>query len=261
MNWRAAVNTALSSLFEPPCAACTRVLPNPLDGAVCEACWDQVRSAAAPLVEVRSGDQALDALCAIGEYEGRLRDIIHALKYDRRRSIAPPLGSMMRAAAAPLLHDAHVVVPVPLHPSRQRARGFNQAEDLARALGPPVRRLLRRVIATAPQVELPATERHRNVRDAFAVSFPARIPFPTGMRFPTRIALPARMTLPTRLRARASARQASLPTGSSLPAVIVLVDDVSTTGATLNACALVLKSAGAREVRAVTAARVATARR
>lgn len=251
MNWRAAANTALSSLFEPPCAACSRVLPNPLDGAVCEACWDQVRSAAAPLVEVRSGDQALDALCAIGEYEGRLRDIIHALKYERRRSIAPPLGSLMRTAAAPLLHDAHVVVPVPLHPSRERSRGFNQAEDLARALGPPVHRLLRRVVATIPQVELPATERHRNVRDAFVASFPIRAFFPTRGSLPTRILFPTRIQLPTR---------APLPTRVPLPAVIVLVDDVSTTGATLNACARVLKSAGAREVRAVTAARVATAR-
>lgn len=240
MNWRAAANAALSSLFEPPCAACARVLPNPLDGAVCEACWAQVRAAAVPLVEHRSEIETLDALCAIGDYEGRLRDIIHALKYDRRRSIAPPLGAMMRAAAAPLLRDALLVVPVPLHPSRERTRGFNQAEDLARALGPPVRRLLKRVVATVPQVDLPAAERHRNVRDAFVLSLPTRIPVPTSISLPTRDAVPARVPL---------------------PAVIVLVDDVSTTGATLNACALVLKAAGVREVKAVTAARVATARR
>lgn len=242
MNWRAAANTLLSSLFEPPCAACSRILPNPLDGAVCEACWTQVRLLASPSAEHLASDMALDSLCAIGEYEGRLRDIIHALKYERRRSISPPLGALMRAAGAQLLYGADIVVPVPLHPSRERARGFNQADDLARALGPPVERLLRRVIATAPQVELPAAERHRNVRDAF------RLAIPTGSAFPT---IP--WLLPT--------SPWPLPTRMNLPAVIVLVDDVSTTGATLDACARVLKAAGAGEVRGITAARVATVRR
>jgi ComF family protein len=233
MNWRDAANTFLSSLFEPPCAACSRALARPLDGAVCEACWARLRLLASPQATVVSNGRALDALCAIGEYEGCLRDIIHALKYERRRSIAPPLGALMRAAGAHLLRDADVVVPVPLHPSRERARGFNQAEDLARALGPPVSRLLKRVVATVPQVELPAAERHRNVRDAFRLAFPTRSALPTS---------------------------SALPTGMQLPSVIVLVDDVSTTGATLDACAGVLKAAGARDVRAVTAARVATAR-
>jgi len=234
MNWRAAANTALSTLFEPPCAACSRILSQPLDGAVCESCWAQVRLLPPLPIERPSHDLALDGLCAIGEYEGRLRDIIHALKYDKRRSISRPLGALMRIAGAPVLYGAAVVVPVPLHRSRERARGFNQADELAQALGPPVRRLLKRVVATAPQVELPAAERHRNVRDAFALSFPTR------------------MTLPTR---------APLPTRVPIPAVIVLVDDVFTTGATLDACARLLKAAGACEVRAVTAARVATARR
>lgn len=241
MSWRDAANAVLSSLFEPPCAACSRVLLTPLDGAVCEACWAQVRLLPPPPTERLPHDRALDALCAIGEYDGRLRDIIHALKYERRRSISPTLGSLMRAAGAGLLHNADIVVPVPLHPSRERARGFNQAEDLARALGPPVRQLLKRVIATVPQVELPATERHRNVRDAFALSFP------TSKKLPTISGI-----VPTGEPA---------PTRANVPAVIVLVDDVSTTGATLDACARVLKAAGAREVRALTAARVAVARR
>ncbi|MEO8677729.1 MAG: ComF family protein [Vicinamibacterales bacterium] len=239
MNWRAAANTLLSSLFEPPCAACSGVLPHPLDGAVCEACWARVRLLASPPSGFVTNGRSLDALCAIGEYEGCLRDIIHALKYERRRSIAPTLGALMRAAGAHLLHDADVVVPVPLHPRRQRVRGFNQAEDLARALGPPVSKVLKRVVATVPQVDLPAAERHRNVRDAFRLAVPTGSALPTGSAFPT---IP--WLIPTRMK---------------LPAVFVLVDDVSTTGATLDACARVLKAAGAREVRAVTAARVATA--
>jgi ComF family protein len=145
-----------------------------------------------------------------------MKEIIHALKYERRRSIAPPLGTLMRLTGARLLRDADVVVPVPLHPRREHQRGFNQAEDLARQLGLPVARLLARLRNTRSQIDLPADERHQNVEEAF------------GYR----------------------------PSADGLPQIVVLVDDVSTTGATLDACAGVLKSAGVKEVRALTAARV-----
>ena len=164
----------------------------------------------------------MDWACAVDLYEGRLRDIIHALKYERRRSIAKPLGGLMRESGAAMLATADLAVPVPLHPRRERARGFNQADDLARQLGVPVVPLLRRVRYTTSQIELPADKRHQNVRDAFAL-----IPDPR----------------------------------SPIPGVVVLVDDVSTTGATLEACARVLKAGGVKEVRALTAARVATGRR
>ena len=223
MNWRAVANTLLTSLFEPPCAACSQVLTRPLDGAVCEHCWASIRRGT-PLTEHGHGAHQVDWACAVDHYEGRLRDIIHALKYERRRSIAPPLGALMRASGALLLQGAEVAVPVPLHPRRERARGFNQADDLARQLGVAVVPLLQRVKFTTSQIELPADERHLNVRDAFRL---ARIPDPR----------------------------------SRIPAVVVLVDDVSTTGATLEACARVLKAAGVKEVRALTAARVVTGRR
>ena len=223
MTLRALANTLLSSLFEPPCAACAQALRHPLDGAVCDHCWASIRSGVA-LNEHLHGRHGVDWIGAVDLYEGRLRDIIHALKYERRRSIARPLGALMRTSGAPLLNGAAAVVPVPLHPHRERDRGFTQADDLARQLGLPVAPLLRRVRFTTSQIELPAEERHRNVRDAFRL---ARIPDP---RF-------------------------------RIPAVIVLVDDVSTTGATLDACARVLKAGGVKEVRALTAARVVTGRR
>ena len=118
---------------------------------------------------------------------------------------------------ADVLHAAACAIPVPLHPSRRRQRGFNQAADLARHVGLPVVPALCRIRATATQTSLPAARRNRNVRDAFAVG-----------------------------RWDGSLRQAT----------VVLIDDVSTTGATLEACARVLKDAGVREVRALTAARV-----
>jgi ComF family protein len=155
-------------------------------------------------------------------YDGALRSIVHSLKYEGRRSLAAPLASRIRDRCRMVLDGADVAVPVPLHASRRRERGFNQALDLARGLGLPVARALRRVRATRSQTELSVAERHQNVSHAFA---PSRIVW----------------------RRRAVDKK-----------VVLLVDDVSTTGATLHACAVVLKEMGAREVRAVTAAKVAT---
>jgi ComF family protein len=159
---------------------------------------------------------------AVGAYDGILRAIVHALKYDGRRSLARPLAALMRERGAAVLAGADAVVPVPLHRARRRQRGFNQAADLARELGLPLNHALRRARATTPQAALPAAQRHRNVRDAFS---------------------------PTR----------TLEQLGGL--TVVLVDDVRTTGATLEACALVLRRHGVREVRALTAARAVKAPR
>jgi ComF family protein len=237
------VDAVMSVLLAPSCAACDALLDRPTCGPVCEACWRSILPLTPPLCE-RCGDPlatwrtvgAAQALCprcrraarevdrarAIGAYDGALRAIVHALKYEGRRSLAEPLADLMRQRAADLLHGAACVVPVPLHPSRRRHRGFNQAADLARHLGLPVVGALARVRATATQTDLPAAQRHRNVRKAFAAT-----------------------------------RACSSLVGS----VVVLVDDVCTTGATLEACAAALKAAGAREVRAITAARVAASPR
>jgi len=173
----------------------------------------------------RRGHRFVDRALAAGAYDGALRAIVHALKYDGRRSLAKPLAGLMRSRCAELFRNADCLVPVPLHPSRRRARGFNQALDLARRLGSdslPVHQALRRIRATPTQTGLPAAQRRRNVKDAFTSTSSS---FPSG---------------------RAPALRGC---------VVVLVDDVSTTGATLEACAKVLRELGVREVRAVTAAR------
>jgi ComF family protein len=219
------------------------VLSAPLDGPVCASCWSDIKLLRPPFCRVcgdplpswrvistslercprcRRGMPLFSAAGAAGDYEGTLRNILHAFKYDGRRTLAGRLSAMLRTAGADILRGAHCVVPVPLHPWRRLHRGFNQAEDLARHLGLPLMRALWRRRATAPQTGLHASARRRNVTGAFALS-------PFVSRPSRRIWLADR--------------------------IVVLVDDVRTTGATLNACAAVLLSSGAREVRALTVAR------
>jgi len=235
---RTAADALLSVLLAPSCVACGDVLDQPTRGPVCASCWRSIRQLSPPLCD-RCGDSlptwraisaalaccarcrrtvpAVDRARSVGAYDGALRAVVQALKYEARRSLARPLAEMMRVRGADLLVDAACVVPVPLHASRRRHRGFNQAGDLARHIGLPVIHALRRTRDTATQTGLSAARRHRNVRDAFA---------------PTRAA------------------------GQVAGLTVVLIDDVSTTGATLDACARALKDAGVKEVRALTAARV-----
>lgn len=229
------IDAALSILFAPSCASCTRLLPQPSAGAVCAECWQSICPVTPPLCD-SCGDALLPAgparclRClaqpplversrAIGIYDGSLRAIVHALKYDGRRSLAPPLAALMAQRGAEVVSRGELVVPVPLHRSRLRERGFNQSDDLARGLGLPVVRALYRTRRTAVQADLSAADRLLNVAGAFA----------------------------PRRAARLVARR-----------VVVLVDDVSTTGATLNACASVLHDCGASSVLALTAARAVT---
>jgi ComF family protein len=183
---------------------------------VCAECWARLRLS--PRLQERHLDEPISWWCAVDHYEGAMKEILHALKYERRRSISPRLGALMREFGSALLIDADVVVPVPLHRRREYDRGFNQAEDLALHLGVPLARMLRRVKHTPSQIELPKHARALNVRAAFELDN----------------------------------RE---PLGHA-PRVVVLVDDVATTGSTLMECAKVLKRAGAQEIRALTAARV-----
>lgn len=237
-------NTIVRVLLVPACAACGMALQRPLAGAVCPRCWRAVSRVSPPSC-VRCGDELPPGRTAApecarcrrrspsfrlarsaGRYEGRLRDIIHAFKYQRRRLLAEPLGALMAAAGADLLSGADAVVPVPLHPVRIWQRGFNQADDLARQLGLPVWRVLRRRRHGPPQASLPAARRHANLRGAFGLS----------------------------ARGFVAARQGRLRNR-----VVVIVDDVMTTGATVDACARLLRASGVRTVHALTVARTVAA--
>jgi len=161
---------------------------------------------------------SLDCIAAAGEYDATplLKSAILMFKYRRIRHFAVPLGTLLLRAAPLLVAPAETVLcPVPLHWTRQYARGFNQSEMLARvvsdARGWQPMNLLRRTRMTGHQAHRRRAQRMRAIRGAFALTSTAR-PLPTS---------------------------------------IVLIDDVCTTGATLDACAAVLKAAGVRNVSAL----------
>lgn len=238
------VDAVMALILAPCCAACDEPLDQPTRGCVCPTCWSSIHPLTEPLCETcgdalptwrvsRAGanacarcrrmPRALARARAVAAYDGRLRDILHALKYNGRRTVAERLAALMASTAPAILDGADFVVPVPLHFLRQYRRGFNQAEEIARHLPVPLLRALRRTRWTATQTDLPEARRHRNVRNAFTL----------------------------RRRTRAALQSAT----------VVLIDDVSTTGATLDACARVLADAGAKEIRALTAARAVSRRR
>jgi ComF family protein len=164
----------------------------------------------------------LAGLRVAARYEGTVRQAMWQLKYHRQRRLAEPLGDLLAGACADLVPQIDLIVPVPLHSSRQRQRGFNQAELLARQcalrLGLPARAdVLTRIRATPPQVGLGVAARAANVAGAFAVRTPAPV---AGRR-------------------------------------LLLVDDVCTSGATLGAGAEPLRAAGALVVWGLAVARPA----
>lgn len=195
-----AVWNGLVDLLAPrTCPGCDLDLPGARRG-FCEACE--------PLLEHVTPEASNGAALELG---GPLADAIRRLKYAGRTDHAPALASLLADACAPLAGRVDVVVPVPLHPVRLRARGYNQsallAGPVAARLGVPLdTRALRRVRDTPAQAGLGASERASNVRSCFV----ARVPRGRGR--------------------------------------VLVIDDVRTTGATFAEAARALREAGATEV-------------
>lgn len=221
----------------PVCDPCLQGVQPLQSETLCESCGESLASQAAS-----QGDRRLCGMCrraeppfaraaAYGSYEGGLRELIHLLKYENVRPAAEVLGRMLAEVLEMLRPDfgpePPLLTPVPLHRGRLRERGFNQAELIARAarkqfarssgvLLPLASDALARRRETGSQTGLTNHQRRENVRAAFAVSDPQQV---AGK-------------------------------------VVVLVDDVFTTGTTVAECARVLRRAGAERVLVATVARV-----
>lgn len=211
-------------LFPPTCVRCGRLLLRELSAPLCSHC--HTTHTRLPIEARRVG--RIDALYP---YEGPIGDAIKRMKFGGEMALAGPLGRML--SGAPILFESpggspwDLICAVPLHPTRRWIRGFDQAhllthwaiEHARKTIGTSLphfeKRLLRRTRATVAQSELDAAERLANIRGAF--------------------------TLGPRVRCR----------GAS----VLIIDDVSTTGATLHACFETLRKAGAREVAGLVLAR------
>lgn len=229
----------LNWLLPPLCLACR----NPVGdhGALCPDCWCKVDYIEAPVCErlgtplpfdlgpgalspaAIANPPAFDRARAAFRFDKVGRALVHGLKYGDRLEIAPALAGWMARAGREILADADALIPVPLHWTRLLRRRFNQAAELTRHLSERTgianeALVLKRRRRTLHQVGLTRAQRLDNVMGAFIVE-PERRDRIAGMR-------------------------------------LVLVDDVLTTGATIEACARVLRRAGAARIDVLTAARV-----
>ena len=232
-------DAAVNAVVPPGCLSCDAGVTRP--GALCATCWSEVRFLAPPMCQVTGIPFAYDieallsaqaianpppyatARAAVA-YDGIPRKLVQILKFGDRTDLAPHLAAWMARAGADMLRpDDAVIVPVPLHRARLLKRRFNQSAELARHVARIGQRkflplTLTRIRSTRQQVGLGARERHENVRGAFRVGAGDEIAV------------------------------AGRP--------VILVDDVLTTGATLEACTRALLRAGAARVDCLTFARV-----
>ena len=232
---RGALDLALPQL----CAACRE----PVDGkGLCPACWSKLSFITRPYCDrlgipfVYDPGPGILSMQAIAEppaynraraavrFDEISRALVHALKYGDRLDLAPMMGRWIGNAGRELLAEADALVPVPLHWRRQWARRFNQSATLAATVsqesGVPIAfGALKRVKATAQQVGLSRTERATNIQGAFKV--------------------------PAESKAAVTGRR------------LIVIDDVLTSGATVEGCARALLRAGAANVDVLVFARVA----
>jgi ComF family protein len=236
--WRHAAKLALDIALPTLCVACRE----PVDGeGVCAECWARLSFIAPPycprlgipfVYDPGPGLLSMEAIAdppaytrarAAVRYDDVARTLVHALKYQDRTDLAPAMGRWMARAGQELLEDADVLVPVPLHWRRAWSRRYNQSGALARVIARQsgVRlstEALRRSRPTQQQIGLSRPQRASNVQGAFKVD---------------------------------SHRQAEI-TGRR----VILVDDVLTSGATVDACARALLRAKAASVDVLVFARV-----
>jgi ComF family protein len=237
------ISDSFLNLFYPEeCFICSSPVARRQDCGLCDDCWrkvlnlriDEARcpSCGVPLPGFAAGSASLCLECvrrpppysgawSFGYYSTEMRQMVHELKFEGRRPLVKLIAPLMAEAFSRFWQreDFDFITAVPLHHRRMRERGFNQAEllgrELARIIGLPELRTLRRTAATQSQVGLSDSQRLENVRNAFKCTNTGRV---AGKR-------------------------------------ILLIDDVMTTGATVSSATEALIKAGAEKVSVLTAAR------
>ena len=222
-------SVVLDLIYPPRCVGCQRSGTFLCDACVasltaasrprCSRCW-RPHPTTDPCFECWSSPPAYDGLRSAFVYEGTARTLVHTLKYRQATVLGEPMASLLVETARRDVPEADVAIPVPLSGRRRRERGYNQAEVLARALGraldlPVWPRALARERHTPPQARSSDADARR--RNVLG-AFACREGAVAGRR-------------------------------------VLLVDDVTTTGATIDACAHALRRGGARSVWALTFAR------
>ncbi len=233
------VRGLIDLIFPPHCAFCGTLLAEDDTAEICPGCLRNIRFISPPICPkcgfpfvMGIGENHLCGQClrrqwhfgsarALAFYEGPIREAIHGLKYRGKSFLAKSLAGLFERGYPFIDYGSYdLLVPVPLHPKRLRERGFNQALILGKAIGrkeevPCTRFLLKKISWSPPQIDLSPQEREKNVKGSFAVTAPGKV---RGKR-------------------------------------VLLVDDVMTTGATVNECARELLKAGAEQVDVFTLAR------
>jgi ComF family protein len=241
VSLRQILNDVSDIIFPPQCLACAEIINQPASQIFCSLCLEKISfitDSFCPICGVPFlSSPAESHICgnclgnkpcytqarAVAGFETVIMDVIHKFKYGRNISIGNALGSFMANFSFPDFDfsEYSLLIPVPLHIKRLRERGFNQSILLAKKMGKkykiPVNfSLLKRCKFTLTQTGLNRAEREKNIKGAFAVADKKKVADEN----------------------------------------IILIDDVYTTGATINECAKVLLKAGAQKVAILTLSRV-----
>jgi ComF family protein len=210
-----------SLLFPVTCIVCKRRI-NETQSLVCESCWRNLSYLSSDIIESKPVPDNIDMMIPVFVFDELVQTIIHFLKYNGFKSLGIELGkkvSLKVQNQIPVSNET-VLIPVPLHPVKYRERGYNQSYYIAIGIGEILglsihRRLLKRIKNTETQTQLSANERQQNMQDAFEIA-----------------------------------------DGVDLSGIhcAVLIDDVFTTGSTLNSAAGVLKKRGVEKVIGITVA-------
>ena len=238
LSVRKLILAVLNAFWPLRCLSCRKGLPHDSSHPLCAACRDRVLSMPDPVCAVcgthlpdggehcrrcRKEDFAFSAVRSFGPYDGPLRDLIRRFKYGGKDRLARTLAGLLKSAwdSYPEIRSAEVLAYVPLHHAAERERGYNQSRLLAKELAellpgmPLADGAVRKVRNTASQTRLTREERAENLSSAFAVE----------------------------------------DAGPFKGKNVLIVDDVCTTGSTLNELAKTLRRAGARRVFGLTLAR------